>query len=217
MKKVIFMKLVIAYLEGSELLWVLMLWCFHATLQNSAQHAWAPSLNAWKFSSARNAFKQGRLVSQNCEPETLVVSRPHHAAWLWVELPGLPLPVICSANGEWTPAVKVTSVVPTLAGGQQVCSQWQPPQLGRWAVTATETGLDEEIQKAVSWFVSPRLLLSLARAALRKMGLFFRPQVSLVSQAVGFPQIFLIFLGEHHIMYSEGGCVVFLFFFFFSP
>lgn len=211
MKKVIFMKLVIAYLEGSELLWVLMLWCFHATLQNSAQHAWAPSLNEWKFSSPRNAFKQG-LVSQNREPEILVVSRPHHAAWLWVELPGLPpLRHLLSKWREWTPVVKVTSVVPTLAGGQQVCSQWQPPQLGWWAVTATETGPDEGIQKAVSWFVSPRLLLSLTRAALRKMGLFFRPQVSLVSQAVGFPQIFL---GERHIQWRR--LCSFLFFFFFS-
>ena len=47
------------------------------------------------------------------------------------------------------------------------------------------------------------------RAALIKTGLFIRPQVSFVSQAVVFSQIFL---GEQHVMYGEGGCIVFLFF-----
>lgn len=52
----------------------------------------------------------------------------------------------------------------------------------------------------------------LMRAVLRKTGLFIRPQVSLVSQAVGFPQIFL---GEQHIMYSEGGYIIVLFIYLF--
>lgn len=48
-------------------------------------------------------------------------------------------------------------------------------RLGLGAGAATETGWAEGIQKAATWFVSPRLLLTLMKAVLRETGLFIKP------------------------------------------
>lgn len=128
------------------MLWVLMLRCLRAALQNSAQRASAPSVSEWK-AAMRDVFEQGFPVNQNYNLEIAVVPRP----------PSLCLAVSGVTQASPPSFAQQTEREDTSGRGDQrgSCSgTWAavPARrpLGLRVVTGTDMGWAEGIRKTVS-------------------------------------------------------------------